>query len=148
MALTGNFNKVTYTDHESETEDITVSYPSSMDSNHPDYSKRGTSETITQPKQVQSTVNYPTAYIVVHSYNGWKIEWPAYDGVSKEKDWVFTMDLRIYATKAQRDADYENVTDTLALACGASEFDFTVPTSQWIYAHLKGMPEFSSLTDV
>ena len=148
MALTGNFNKITYTPHESETEEVTVSYPATMDSNHPDYDKRGTSETVTQPTLVQSTVNYPTAYIVVHSYNGWKIEWPAYDGVSKEKDWVFTMDLRIYATKAQRDADYENYTDTMALACGAEVFDFTVPTGQWIYTWLKTQPEFSGLTDV
>jgi len=147
MGLTGNFTKRWYTDHETDTVEHTISYPETMDSNHPDYDKRGTSETENVPVQVEHTQNYPTAYIVVHSYNGWKIEWPAYDNVSKEKDWVFTVDLRIYETKAQREADYENYTDTMALACGAGDFDFTVPTGQWVYSWLKSQDDFADLTD-
>jgi hypothetical protein len=65
MALQGNYIHYTYENHPTETETITVTYPSDLSSDHPVYEKRGTSEEITQPTIVESTQTFENCYIAI-----------------------------------------------------------------------------------
>lgn len=64
MALTGNLQKIQYTDHETETTTETITQPD------------GTTQTIEVPVQVATTTSYEDVYLCIkqvelfHNYNG------------------------------------------------------------------------------
>jgi hypothetical protein len=67
MALQGTYIHYTFEDHPTELEDITITYPSDLSEDHPDYDKRGTSEVVSIPVQVEVSTTYENCYIMVGS---------------------------------------------------------------------------------
>ena len=72
MALIADYTKYTYTQHETETETVQVTYPSDLPSDHPAYEQRGQTVTITVPQTIESSTTLTNAYIVITSYMFYK----------------------------------------------------------------------------
>ena len=100
MALTGNVDIITTTPHETETIEITYTFPDDVEI-HGDQAGQTVTETI--PASVVSTSSYTDIYLCIRSvnnYNWWRTE----NGeLLKEKE--FQVDFAIYTDKATRDAD-------------------------------------------
>lgn len=65
MALTGSYYSYTYSDHPTDTLTATASYPADLPEGHPDYDKRGTSEIVTTPVQVENAVETEGVYCLI-----------------------------------------------------------------------------------
>lgn len=68
MAITADYTVTTYTAHETDTEDVTITYPD----NFPDSTLAGTTETVTQPVMVASTSTSTQKYVVITHYTYYK----------------------------------------------------------------------------
>lgn len=65
MALSGNYTHYTEVPSETETVDVLITYPSNLEVDHPDYEKRGTTETIQQAALVEESTVYENIYLTV-----------------------------------------------------------------------------------
>lgn len=96
MALVGNYKKFTYTESETDTESVSITYPADLPENDPNYDKRGTTETIEVPVMESSEEIIENVYLVVM-------------GTSLEKNqnsgYNFTYAYRYYANEEDRNQD-------------------------------------------
>lgn len=70
MALIGTLKTYTYTQHPTETQESTITYPSAevLGEGHPDYDKAGTTETITEPTIVENETIHENVYVTIFNY--------------------------------------------------------------------------------
>ena len=138
MALRGNYIKYTYSNHPTETTNHVVTYPSDLSEDHPDYDKRGTSESFQEPVIVEETETLENIYLVV-------------TGVSIEKH-LFTEGhfvgyaYRVYPSQESRNENIENY-----IWQGSENLDWDDDTSSSplvvAYEHLKNQKECVNLTN-
>ena len=142
MALTGTYTKYLYEDHPTETVDNLISYPSDLSEDHPFYDKRGTTETISVPFQVETTQIYENCYIMVRAASIYPILF-----TSDEKHLELAGFWRLYESQAARNADPNNYIEenyfnkSFSFDEGSNPFDVAY---QYIQS-LKGSEELTSI---
>lgn len=65
MALTGSFDRWIHSLSPTLSHSMVIDYPDDLPSDDPNYSKRGTQETIWVSSSISSSTNYPSAYIII-----------------------------------------------------------------------------------
>ena len=97
MALTGNCSNTTYTDHETDTETVTVTLPD------------GTSSSSEVPVLVPSTTNYTGVYLCITQIDNFS-NWYASEDETQEtlKDMAFIVYYSVYTNQRTRDLDKFN----------------------------------------
>lgn len=101
MALVGKLTKYDRV----ETGEIitqTITYPSDLPQDHPDFDKAGTVEEFQVPEQEVVSTTYENAYAIIHSINSWKHLFE--DGTKT----LFNITYRIYESKDNRISDYDS----------------------------------------
>jgi len=99
MALVGKWTKTEKIQSETETEIVTVNYPSELPDGHPDFEKAGTTEEIESPIYDTVSTEYDNAYITVHSINSWKFQ------ARGKNETLFNITYRVYESKSDREND-------------------------------------------
>ena len=102
MALVGKWTKIEQVASETETQLVTIEYPSAeiLGEDHPDFEKAGTTEEVEYPVIEKKETVYKSVYLVIHSINSWKHLFE--DGTKT----LFNICFRVYETKEQRQSDY------------------------------------------
>ena len=142
MALTGSFIRYEYESHPTETISTEITYPSDLPEHHPEYDKRGTTETVTSPVQVEITSSYEGCYVFVKSAAVFTL---FNEGGVNETN--INSIYRIYNSKAEKDADIDS---HIAEYQYDTEWDWDVDSNPNVkaYNHLKSLPGGSSLSDI
>ena len=139
MALIGNCTTYDISYHDTETEEVTITYPDNSDLYGSD---AGTTVTNNVPRQIKTPTNYENVYLCIRFINNLNTWLPVEDSDTiKIKE--FHVHYAIYTDAATRDADptdflYE---DVLAL----HDIDLSQPLYQQAYARIS---EVDGLTDL
>ena len=138
MGLVGTWKKYTYSDHATETETVSVTYPD--DPSFGDLA--GTTVQEQRPVQVETVETFDNAYVMISQFY-------AIRDLGSEGE-IYFLDYRynVYAAKSDRDADFSN---TIYTEFMAKEVDVVFNGSQDIQAHcynkIKALRGFELLTD-
>jgi len=120
MALIGDYTKYWLEDDQQEVREVVVTYPSILPEQHPDYDKRGVTETIIEPVTVEKSQTWENVYIVIRTYAIEKEEIPHFEEVSMEtpddpvtpigleKGWRMSLRYAVYANKEDKLMSPEN----------------------------------------
>ena len=120
MALIGNYTKYWLENDPEEVREVVVTYPSILPQQHPDYDKRGVTETIIEPVTVQKTETWEDVYIVIRTYAIEKEEIPHFEEttmetpddvitpIGLEKGWRMSIRFAVYANKEDKLTSPEN----------------------------------------
>jgi hypothetical protein len=95
MALIGNLTTYTYSEHPTETEDVTFTYPSDW----LDSSLAGTTVSEERPVQVETATVQENVYIMIEWITFYKMV------TNVDGDYLFDFGYKIYDSKADRDTD-------------------------------------------
>lgn len=140
MALQGNYTHTYQDTEDTESISVLVEYSETMEVDDPNYSKRGTSETLIQNVPKQKTSNFPNAYIMVPSVN---LTSKIVDGV---KSYDAIIEYRVYSSEDSRNTNIESYeySDLVIISdIGDLKNPFIIA-----YEQLKTLDQFSNLTDV
>ena len=97
MALIGNYKHYTYTYSETETETISVTYPEVLPEGDPNYEKRGTTENLEVPIQVENITEYENIYLVISAIT---LQKQTPNATNLNFAW------QVYNTKEEREEDF------------------------------------------
>ena len=124
MALIGKWSKIEKVASETETQLVTVEYPSAeiMGEDHPDIDKAGTTQEVEYPVIERKETVHKSVYLVIHSINSWKHLFE--DGTKT----LFNICFRVYKTKKQRQSDYNSFIYEEHLS--ANSLDYTLEESE------------------
>jgi hypothetical protein len=102
MGLTGNLTNYTYSEHETETETIEVTYP-----NEPENfgELAGTSVTEEFPLQVETATVQENVYVMIQWVTFYKMQ------VNADGDYLLDFGYKIYDSKADRDTNIHSWID-------------------------------------
>jgi hypothetical protein len=124
MALVGKWTKIEQVESKTETEIVTIKYPSAEvigeDSNLID--KAGTTEQKEVPVQEMVYTVYDNAYAVIHSLNSWKHIF------KDETKSMFNITYRVYESKQHRTNDYNSYLKEDFIV--SQEIDYTLKESE------------------
>ena len=139
MALVGNCTIYDISYHDTEKEEVTITYPDNSDLFG---DEAGTTVTNSLPKEIKTPTNYENVYLSIRFINNLNT-WIPQEGSDTVKIKEFHVHYAIYTNAATRDADpndflYENV---LAL----HDIDLSQPLYQQAYARIS---EVEGLTDL
>lgn len=139
MALVGNCTTYDISYHDTETDEVTITYPNDSDLYGDD---AGQTITHNVPREIKEPTNYENVYLSIRFINNLNT-WLPREGSDTIKIKEFHVHYAIYTNAATRDADptdflYENV---LAL----HDIDLNQPLYQQAYARIS---EVEGLTDL
>jgi len=137
MALTGSLNLYTAVDT-GLSESVTLTYPSDLPSNHPNYDKRGTTETLKVPEVRVDTASYDDVYINIHDAN--------ISLITGQHELHST--YRIYGSEASKSLDKENYLFQGETSVGIWDWDNDTNPYSKAYTHLKTQGGWENLTDI
>lgn len=140
MALIGNCTTYVVTESETETEEVTISYPDDSDLFG---DSAGTTVTNNVPRKIKTPTNYENVYLSIRFINNLNT-WIPVEGSDTVKIKEFHVHYAIYTNAATRDADptdflYE---DVLAL----HDIDLTQSLYQQAYARINAIEGLTDLT--
>lgn len=139
MGLAGTWKKYTYTDHPTETETITLTYPDDVEQFG---ELAGTTVEEQVPVQVESVETFENAYVMISQFYAIR------DASTIREDYFLDYKYHVYASKADREADFHN---TIHSEFMQGENDTVFNGSQNIaehcYSKLKALRGFELLTD-
>ena len=141
MAIFADFTKTTYTISETETVQEEVTYPSEMEEDDPNYSKRGQTLTETFPLVTSTDEILQNVYIVISNYNFYKFE------KTENDEYLFDIQFKIYNDKQTYLDDYE---DFVHESDAVGEFRTITSTDDLRirgYEILKSLPNITNITD-
>jgi hypothetical protein len=138
MGLTGNLTNYTYSEHETETETIKVTYP-----NEPENfgELAGTTVTETTPVQVETPTVQENVYVMIEWITFYKMQ------TNANGHFLFYFGYKIYASKADRDANVNSWIDEGDLMGHHSEITSTDDLRVKAYELLKAKKGFENLTN-
>lgn len=141
MAVIGTYNKIITTQSETETEDVVVTYPETMDEMHPNYDKRGTTETISRPVFDQTVETFEDVYINISKIAFYKNE------IDSEGGTLLDFTFCVYNSEADKNNDPDSFIERDAVIGQhlsiSSDDDIRIKA----YELLKTQPQFINLTD-
>lgn len=139
MAVIGTYNKITTTQSETETEEVVVTYPETMDEMDPNYDKRGTTETISRPVFDQTVETFDNVYINISKIAFYKNE------INNEGQTLLDFTFCVYNSEAEKDNDLNSFIERDAVIGQhlsiSSDDDIRVKA----YELLKIQPQFLNL---
>ena len=138
MGLIGTWKKYTYSDHSTETETVSVTYPD--DPSFGDLA--GTTVQQQRPVQVETVETFENAYVMISQFYAIRDQ--------GETDEVYFLDYRynVYASKAARDADFQDTIDSEFMTKAEDVvFDGSQDIAAHCYSKLKALRGFELLTD-
>ena len=142
MALSGSFTHYSYTDHETDTIENSITYPADLPADDLNYDKRGTTETHQDPVQVEVTSSYEGVYVFVKAAALTTI-----DVTEGNNNVNINSIYRIYNSKAEKDADIDS---HIAEYRYDTEWDWDVDSNPHVraYSYIKSLPGGSGLSDI
>jgi hypothetical protein len=153
MALIGTHKVYQIVEHETETNDITISYPSDLEPSHPDYDKRGTEEVLTVPVlNTELVATHSNRYLFIVGASLQKISVIEDIEGNKIAPIELNFTYRIYASKEDRFADeennYENALFSDSTSCPFNpETDIEGNLFSHIYSYLKTLDSFNEMVN-
>jgi len=126
MALTGNCKDINYTDHETDTEAVSITYPD------------GTTKEIQQPVRVKNEVDYENVYLCIKQVVNQNLN----EGSNYSKHIYYH--YAAYENKETRDADQE---DFLFWKTDAFSLDHTKTLYEQVYEVIKTTEGLTDLID-
>ena len=141
MALQGTYIHHYQEAHPSNLVDYTVTYPADLSEDHPDYDKRGTTETQQTLEILDKTITYENCYIMVETTS----IVPLYIGAS-EKTIELSFFYRVYESEDAR----TNTPDVFTKYLHIVPFDFTGETNSFseAYNQILLLPGAENLTSI
>ena len=153
MALTGSLFITTITPSLTESQSFDVTYPSDLEEGHPDYDKRGTTETIWESSSIAETTEHEGLYTIIGQLSIHNKNIP--DGaveISEEQKYHVDVFYRSYQSKEDRLNNYYNPFKEGILHVSNFQKDTQMTSSQdvigFCYDYLKTFDEFSGSSDV
>ena len=138
MALAGRFTLLIPEESKTEFTTSTVTYPSELPSDHPDYEKRGTSEDVQIPVVNKSSSLIENVYVNIRSIEMYRS--------TNEDEHTYNITYRQYDSIEDRTNDPEGYTlETLALGI---KLDHTKPLMVQAYEFLNSQEGWEELTTV
>lgn len=124
MALVGKWTKIEFIESLTETETVTITYPSAEEIGEDSslIDKAGTTEEKTVPIQERILTVYNDAYTVIHSINSWK------HIMGEETKSMFNITYRVYESKQHRTNDYNSYLKEDFIV--SQEIDYTLKESE------------------
>ena len=138
MGLIGTWKKYTYSDHSTETETVSVTYPD--DPSFGDLA--GTTVQQQRPVQVETVETFENAYVMISQFYAIRDQ--------GETDEFYFLDYRynVYTSKAARDADFQNtIYSEFMTKAEDVVFDGSQDIAAHCYTKLKALRGFELLTD-
>ncbi len=101
MGLTGDLTLYTYSDHETETETIEITYPDDVEAFG---ELAGTTVSEEKPVVVETATVQESVYVMIEWITFYKMQ------INADGHYLFDFGYKIYDTKAHRDADIDSWT--------------------------------------
>lgn len=144
MALQGNFIHYTYETHPTETETITVTYPSEGSPEDPDYEKRGTTETQVIPKKIEIENLFSDVYVFISAAS---VQFVGYNPHLSKNN----VNLH-YIYKVYNSVEDKNLDDTSFVFEGSNNMDWDYTTfsnpTEAAYTHLRAQKGSEGLSNL
>lgn len=141
MAIFADYIKSTWSESDTETDTITITHPSDLPPNHQDYADRGQTVQIQVPRPIETTTTYTNAYIVIVSYNYYKL------ATDMNGDVTFDVQFKVYNDKQQYLDDPNNWVEEDAILGGYYSITSNDDIRAYGYQILKNQTYFSNIID-
>jgi hypothetical protein len=150
MALTGTYKIYEYVTSETETEEITIDYPTLMTPDDPNYDKRGTTETFTSPVVTKTlSASHPNMYVALSGVTLQKLSVEEDGEGNLMSPVTLNYAIHIYNSREDKLADptFENSVFSDAGSAPFSPEDFNLNLFDVVYSHLKTLESFDEMVD-
>jgi hypothetical protein len=140
MALIGDYNHSSWDYSDTETETVTITYPEILPENDPNYEKKGTTETLEVPLQIENITEYKDIYLVISA-------------ITLQKQTPEAMNLnfawQLYNSKAEREEDFSFTTPLLNAVVSIDWDPNNIPDNPYViaYDYLKTQKGFENLVN-
>tara|TARA_B110000503_G_scaffold18108_1_gene26474 strand:- start:1983 stop:2414 length:432 start_codon:yes stop_codon:yes gene_type:complete len=143
MALTGTLTKYIASEHASDTETITITFPADLTEGHPHYDLRGTTTTETIPVTVETSTDHSDVYVFISATS---VQYVGYDASTDTNNVNLYYIYKVYNSKSEKDT----LTDPLLEDGISTSWDYSsnLNPTEAAYTHLKTVRGFENLINL